>query len=140
MNTPHNPYQRIIAKQSGQVQVSIIVNSIVEFCHNLSKEAGWWEGVPLPEIPMDMVNTKLLLIVTEIAEATEGHRKNLMDDKLPHRKMIEVELADALIRIGDLAGALGLDLGGAVAEKMAFNATREDHKREARQQKGGKSF
>lgn len=133
-------YQGIIATPAGQIQIGITTGVLVEFCHNLSHEAGWWDGVDLPNIPPDTVNTKLLLIVTEIAEATEGHRRNLMDDKLPHRKMIEVELADALIRIGDLAGALGLDLGGAVAEKLAYNATRADHKPENRAAEGGKKF
>lgn len=87
-----------------------------------------------------LVAQKLCLIHSEISEAMEGHRKGLMDDKLPHRKMIEVELADAMIRIGDLAGALGLDLGGAIAEKMAFNAKRPDHQPEARKAAGGKSY
>jgi NTP pyrophosphatase (non-canonical NTP hydrolase) len=54
--------------------------------------------------------------------------------------MIEVELADAVIRIADLAGALELDLGSAIAEKMAYNAQRADHKPEARAAAGGKSF
>lgn len=45
-----------------------------------------------------------------------------------------------MIRIADLAGALGLDLGGAIAEKMAFNAVRPDHKKEARESAGGKSY
>lgn len=54
--------------------------------------------------------------------------------------MIEVELADAMIRIGDLACYLGLDVGGAVVEKMAFNATRKDHTLEARRAAGGKGF
>ena len=67
-------------------------------------------------------------------------RKGLMDDKLPHRSMLEVELADAVIRIADLAGALDLDLGGAVAEKMAFNAQRADHKPENRLAAGGKAY
>jgi NTP pyrophosphatase (non-canonical NTP hydrolase) len=82
----------------------------------------------------------LMLIVSELAEAMEGHRKDLQDDKLPHRKMFEVELADALIRIFDLAGARGLDLQGAYEEKMAFNAQRADHKIEQRQQAGGKKY
>jgi hypothetical protein len=82
----------------------------------------------------------LCLIHSEISEAMEGYRKNLMDDHLPHRPMIEVELADAMIRIGDLAEGLGLDLGGAVAEKLAFNARRADHKPEARRAAGGKAF
>ncbi|WP_313666280.1 hypothetical protein [Shinella sp.] len=75
-----------------------------------------------------------------ISKAMEGFRKGKMDDKLPHRRMIEVELADAMIRIGDLATYLGCDLGGAIVEKMAFNATREDHKLEARKAAGGKAF
>lgn len=82
----------------------------------------------------------LMLVVSEIAEAMEGVRKNLMDDKLPHRKMVEVELADAMIRMFDIAGALGLDLGGAIAEKRDFNASRADHKIENRLKENGKKF
>ena len=78
--------------------------------------------------------------LAEVAEAMEGHRKSLMDDKLPHRKMIEVELADVVIRVADLAGALGLDLGGAIAEKMSYNAVRLDHKPEAHLAPGGKAY
>lgn len=83
---------------------------------------------------------QFMLIVSEIAEAMEGHRKGLMDDKLPHRKMVEVELADALIRIFDYAGENSLDLQGAFNEKMRFNVTREDHKTEARLGTGGKRY
>lgn len=81
-----------------------------------------------------------MLIVSEISEAMEGERKDLMDDKLPHRKMAEVELVDAIIRIFDYAGAFGYDLQGAFEEKMAYNATRKDHSHEARKQVGGKKF
>ena len=70
----------------------------------------------------------------------EGHRKGLQDDHLPHRPMVEVELADALIRIGDLAGALDLDVAGAVREKLAYNKQRADHKPENRQAAGGKAY
>lgn len=35
-----------------------------------------------------------------------------------------VELADAVIRIADLCGALGLDLAAAIEQKHAYNATR----------------
>lgn len=81
-----------------------------------------------------------MLIVSEIAEAMEGERKGLMDDKLPHRKMAEVELADALIRIFDYAGAFQLDLDGAIAEKRAYNAIRADHTKEGRLAAGGKKW
>jgi hypothetical protein len=125
-------------------------------CHNASLAAGWWKhnksGLNLIQVinkPADdiqellgkaIVGQKLCLIHSEISEAMEGHRKGQMDDKLPHRPMIEVELADAIIRACDLAGALGLDLGGAIAEKLAYNAIRPDHKIEAREAAGGKAY
>lgn len=79
-----------------------------------------------------------MLIVTEIAEAKEGFRKNLMDEHLPNRPSIEVELADAIIRIADLAGALDLDLAGAIVDKIEYNANRADHKIENRKLENGK--
>lgn len=94
-------------------------------------------GHPLKE---RNVGELLMLTTSELAEAMEGHRKDLMDDKLPHRKMFEVELADALIRILDMAGGLGLDLEGAYKEKMAYNSHRADHKIENRKADGGKAY
>ncbi|UPW35901.1 nucleoside triphosphate pyrophosphohydrolase domain-containing protein [Pseudomonas phage EM] len=91
-------------------------------------------GKPIQRDPLHMQ----MLIVSEIAEATEGCRKGLMDDHLPHRKMEEVEMADAIIRILDYANVRGLDLAGAIMEKIEYNMTRKDHKREARLAEGGK--
>lgn len=113
------------------------------YCHEAARTSGWWNdihtGEPIINRP-HIVGEKLMLVVSEVSEAMEGHRKNLQDDKLPHRKMIEVELADAIIRIMDLAGAMDLDIGGAIAEKMEYNATREDHKIENRKKEGGKAY
>jgi NTP pyrophosphatase (non-canonical NTP hydrolase) len=118
-------------------------NTLVAVCHGASKKAGWWTNLETGAQTIGephIVGEKLMLVVSEVSEAMEGHRKSLMDDKLPHRTMIEVELADAVIRIADLAGALGLDLGGAIAEKLAFNANRPDHKLENRKGENGKKY
>lgn len=69
-----------------------------------------------------------------------GFRRDRMDDHLPNRKAIEVELADAIHRICDLASFLELDLGSALVAKMKYNAQREDHKPENRAKLGGKKF
>lgn len=118
------------------------LNDLSHFIHRQNVLAGWWTNIQTGESIVETRNVGeiLMLIVSEIAEAMEGHRKGLMDDKLPHRPMIEVELADALIRIFDLAGAKGYDLTGAVHEKMIYNATRADHKVENRLAAGGKAY
>ena len=127
------------------------VDLLVGECHGASRKAGWWTysetGVDLREhccvgtrLGKALVAEKLCLIHSEVSEAMEGHRKGLMDDKLPQFKAMTVELADACIRIFDLAGALGLELGPALAVKMAYNANREDHKPENRNTPGGKAY
>lgn len=114
------------------------INDLVDDIHEDNVQAGWWPQRATAD--PNIVPAKLCLIHSEISEAMEGHRKGLRDDKLPHRPMIEVELADAVIRICDLAGAMHLDLGGAIAEKRDFNANRADHKPEARAAAGGKAY
>lgn len=109
-----------------------------EECHGASVRAGWDDGVDYTN--KYVVAAKLCLVHSEISEALEASRKDLMDDKLPHRNGVEVELADALIRIFHLGGALGFDLGAAVQEKMAYNAVRADHKPENRAKEGGKKI
>ncbi len=100
----------------------------------------WWHDPATGEPLRRNKGELLMLMVSEISEAMEGERKNLQDDKLPHRKMAEVELADCLIRIFDYAGGFGYDLGGAFEEKMAYNAHRADHKPEHRLADGGKKW
>lgn len=100
----------------------------------------WWRDIQTGEPIKRNKGELLMLIVSEISEAMEGERKNLKDDKLPHRRMAEVELADAVIRILDYAGGFGYDLQGAFDEKMAYNSTRKDHTHEARKAAGGKQF
>lgn len=116
------------------------LNDIVEECHGRARKAGWFTNLETGEEIKRNIGEMLCLIHSEISEAMEGYRKNLKDTHLTERPMIEVELADAIIRIADLAGYLKLDLGGAYKEKLLYNATRKDHKVENRLKGDGKKF
>lgn len=120
-------------------EIAYSADCLTDACHLASKRAGWWEGIN-PRDPY-VTSTKLMLAVSELAEAMEGARKGLKDDKLPDCEMLEVELADCVIRVFDLAGALGFkNFGGTLARKMKYNASRADHKPENRAAEGGKKF
>lgn len=91
------------------------------------------------------VAQRLMLIVSELGEALEANRKK---GPAPHIKGLELdlahgvdykeafvnnyikdsfedELADTVIRIGDLSGWLGIDLDTHIALKQKYNSRRE---------------
>lgn len=108
------------------------LNNLSKEIYQANKAKGFWEDredapgkIQLTKAMKKAFNAQMLaLIHSEISEALEADRKDLMDDKLPHRKGLEVELADAFIRICDMAGGLDMDLGGAVEEKLTYNTNR----------------
>jgi NTP pyrophosphatase (non-canonical NTP hydrolase) len=97
------------------------VDIVSDFIGGWNVVQGFWDdyrGTP------NEILAKHMLIVTEIAEASEGVRKNTMDEHCPQFTSEEVELADAFIRIMDLAGVRKLRLGGAIKAKLRYNLTR----------------
>lgn len=94
---------------------------------------GWRE-------PIDPVIAELLamqmLIVSEVAEATEEARKGYRPDENYYTEVrtgqgrtlkpegVPSEIADIVIRCLDFADKYGIDLEAAIEEKLAYNATR----------------
>lgn len=80
-----------------------IVHNLGKFsddCHEAAKD--WWINLDTGEQLDRNVGELLALVHSEISEAYEGWSSNSMDQHLPERCSIEVELADVMVRIGDL--------------------------------------
>ena len=130
--TPKNMDELERAAWSGLVEAQ-------RLAHKTANDAGWYRNPVSGQAIERNFGEVVALMHSELSEALEADRKNLMDDKLPHRDGREVEFADCIIRILDTAASLGLDIAGAVIEKNRFNKQRSDHKLEARAA-GGKKY
>lgn len=101
----------------------MVIKEMQQQAFDNSEKHGFHTGEANTNIP-----SKMMLIVTEIVEALEEYRDakpNVYLGEGGKPEGVVIELADAVIRIGDLVGMLKGDLQSAVEMKMAFNLGRE---------------
>ena len=104
------------------------INEVITNAYSNAEEHGFYDdidtlqatrGLTGQEYSMLMnnaINTRLMLIVGEVAEAMEAIRKD--DDNFRE------ELADVAIRLFDLCGFMAIDLENEIEKKMKINADR----------------
>lgn len=114
--------------------------SIWDWCKVAHEEAQKWWHNPDGSWKERNKGEMFALMHSELSEAMEAERKDLMDTHLSDRKGVEVELADLLIRVFDYAGRYDLDLEAAVMDKLLYNRERPDHTDEARASEHGKKW
>lgn len=88
----------------------LTLNEMSELCHSIAKSKGFWDEER-------NIGEALMLVVTELAEGMEAHRKQ--DDE-----NFREEIADTFIRLFDLCGGLGIDIDIEIMKKCDKNKTR----------------
>ena len=89
--------------------------------HANSREKGFWP----PRVADANQGEKIALMHSELSELLEAVREDdPPSEKIPGFSSSEEELADVVIRVGDYAAAHGLDVGGAILAKHAYNRGR----------------
>lgn len=97
-----------------------LINDLMHRAHVTARLHGFWEYMPKwgePGRDARHILSLLMLVSTELAEAAEEVRKGTLE------KFGE-ELADVVIRVFDIAFALGVDLEAAILAKMEKNEQR----------------
>ena len=119
------------------------INELCKESHAISLEKGWYDKGDRN------IGELLMLVTSELVEALEevrngwnpkaiyysgeGSASKEQSEKHPKPEGFPVELADAVIRIADLCGYLGIDLEEAIRIKTEYNKTRPSRH-------GGKKF
>jgi NTP pyrophosphatase (non-canonical NTP hydrolase) len=114
------------------------INILAANIHLVNKEKGFWDE-------KRNVGEMLMLVTSELGEAMEAHRKGKYSDWIGYQEAMEGtapmteqeafehcikdsfedEIADAVIRLLDLAAGLNINLEKQMEAKLAYNRTRE---------------
>ena len=137
---------RSLESESRQEVLLSALHILTAHCYATAVDKGWWEkyeGAPAKWLP-EVISSKIALMHSELSEALEELRNRSDLGLKPYftkgELRIEIvseglrvnakpegmaaELADAIIRICDLAAWLNLDLAQAIMWKMKYNNTR----------------
>lgn len=99
------------------------ITDVLKDCWQVAEDHGWHE-----DIDDRTFVEKLALVHSEVSEALEEYRDGHLIDETyfdgTKPEGVPIELADAVIRIFDLAGIYGIDIDAAISTKQDFNRTR----------------
>lgn len=86
------------------------INEVARLCHEIAASKGFWDE-------KRNIGEALMLVVTELAEAMEAHRRQ-------EDEHFREEIADTFIRLLDLCGGLKIDIEAEIQKKAQRNLSR----------------
>ncbi len=121
------------------------MDDLIADAHARAIRKGWWEltimegGDGSALLAPFNLPERIALIHSEASEALESYRRDeplvwfrVKEDGTQKPEGLAIELADVVIRVADLCGAMNIDLDKAILLKSAYNETRSfrhDNKR-----------
>lgn len=135
----------VLGKQSNEIAEQI--TDLSKRVNEGNRLRGFWDDWRARQneaVERAYISQMIMLVVTELSEAVEGLRKDKRMkeyDRLEFEKWkekgvfttkfeehikdtFEDEIADAVIRLLDLSGGLGIDIGFHIVQKLMYNDTR----------------
>ncbi len=108
------------------------IPALVEACHAYVVSHGFWPGTYAQHVAR--VPEALALVHEEVSEALRDWRKDEQFPSMHYREVdgkpegFPAELADIVLRVCDLAGALDVDLNQAIREVREWSIANRPHR------------
>lgn len=99
------------------------ISETARTCHGIARDHGFWDVEKTSPILSREIGLRLMLIVSEVAEALEWIRQR--DEDCIQYEFAE-EMADIVIRVFDLCEAYQIDIGSQLRSKMLKNIDRDE--------------
>jgi len=113
----------MIVKRGKEHTIANRLSRLMNECHKTALAKNWWD-FDANGVPTRNIGESLMLIISEITEASEGFRNADLENATE-------ELADACIRLFDFCRGFNLPLEEKLIEKMERNKKRPSRHRKA---------
>ena len=105
-------------------EAATVITALAGDVHDTAVEKGWYDNPTTFSEKIALIHDEVSEAHTEFRDGRAPTEVYFNPDKPGKEEGVPVELADVIIRTLDLAARHGIDIGAAIARKVAYNRTR----------------